>query len=235
MKLLLRPARLAARAPLRIVPVVETTHYAPMPTVLPTVFLAVVGYGVDFPVGGALADLLRFDPSTLIWTNLTAAAAGPAPPARCLAGFAAGPDALYLFGGSVGIGAPCSPSPPPQRAPSRPRRAAAAPRPRSRTRGHVPAASSRAKLRVRDPTKLSRARARARRAVCLWPPRSRPALKTNSRRATAAVALQTTRSRLVVRSATAPAVSAAALDSKDRHPPRRRGDGAEYQCGSDLE
>ena len=48
----------------------------------------------------ALNDTHRFDPSSLAWSELTGAVAGPAPAARYGHGFAAAADNLaYLFGG----------------------------------------------------------------------------------------------------------------------------------------
>jgi hypothetical protein len=53
--------------------------------------------------GAFLPGLLRFNPSTLVWTNLNAAARGEPPSARILFGFAAVGDTLYVFGGDDGL------------------------------------------------------------------------------------------------------------------------------------
>jgi hypothetical protein len=67
--------------------------------------------------GVYFSDLFRFDPSSLVWTNLTAAARGPRPSARLLAGFAALGDTLYLLGGAAAVGPAPRPPPPAPAAP----------------------------------------------------------------------------------------------------------------------
>ena len=46
--------------------------------------------------------MFRFDPSALVWEDLTGTVTGEVPSPRDGHGFTAAGDALYLFGGSMG-------------------------------------------------------------------------------------------------------------------------------------